>query len=181
MSSACKGIMAIAISGQCCSGKSTLCRILAQKLNWIHADVGIEFRAAASLRGLSIEKFGSISDEVLRRIDAETSRRIFNEPFKIWDGRLTCFLARTDPRILKVYCRANVITRAKRCAERDSCTYDEAKIRVRQRDIEEAVVFRRLYGFSNPFNSQWVDLLLDTSSRSVDELSEILLRKLEIG
>lgn len=181
MSAARKGIMAIAISGQCCSGKSTLCRILAQKLNWVHVDVGKEFRAAASLKGLSIEKFGSLSDEALRRIDVETSQRIFNEPHEIWDGRLTCFLARADARIFKVYCMANANTRAKRCAERDSCTYSAAKIRVRHRDIEEANVFRRLYGFFNPYDSQWVDLLLDTSSKSADELSEILLRKLEIG
>lgn len=168
----------LAISGQCCSGKSTLCKVLSQKLNWTHVDVGNEFRTIAKSKGLEIERFGSVSDKLLCQIDDQMRQRIQTEEKTIWDGRLTCYLAHSNRKVFKVYCVADLDIRADRCANRDKMTFEKAKRKVLVRDNEEANVFRRLYGFSNPFNIEWVNLKLNASSKSSEELASIVIKAL---
>ncbi len=168
-----------AVSGQCSSGKSTLCRVLSRKLNWPHVDIGNEFRRAARSKGLEIEKFGSVSDKLLREIDDKMLVRIQSEEKMIWDGRLACYLARSSSKVFKVYCVADLDVRATRCGKRDRLAFEEARRRVLTRDNEEANVFRRLYGFSNPFDISWVNLKLDTSSKSSEELACTVVESLD--
>lgn len=170
----------LAVSGQCCSGKSTLCRVLSKKLNWTHVDVGNEFRKIAKTKGIGIEKFGSIPEKLLRQVDDQIRQRIQTEVNTIWDGRLTCYLAHENMRIFKIYCVADLDVRAERCASRDKMPFEEAKRKVLTRDIEEADVFKRLYGFSNPYNTEWVNLRLDTSYKSSKELASIVIRALRM-
>jgi len=168
----------LAVSGECSSGKSTLCRILSQRLNWAHVDVGNEFRRIAKLRGLKVEEFGSIPDPLLRQIDDHIQHRIKTEVNTIWDGRLTCYLARNSMKIFKVYCVATLNVRAERSANRNKISFKEARISVLARDIEEADVFKRLYGISNPYDPEWVNLWLDTSAKSPEELAVMILLSL---
>lgn len=170
----------LAVSGQCCSGKSTLCRILSKKLNWTLVDVGNEFRKIAKTKGIGIEKFGSIPDKLLRQVDNQIRQRIHTEVNTIWDGRLTCYLAHENKRIFKIYCVADLDVRADRCASRDKMPLEEVKRKVLMRDIEEADVFKRLYGFSNPYSPKWVNLRLDTSDKSPEELARIAIRALRM-
>jgi len=168
----------LAVSGQCCAGKSTLCRILSKKLKWKHVDVGSEFRKIAKLQGLRIEEFGSIPDEILRNIDDQICHGIETKEYTIWDGRLTCYLARDKTMVFKVYCTANLDIRANRAANRDNISIEEAKKNVLARDAEEARVFKRLYGFSDPYDPKWANLYLDTSSDSPEELANIVIQML---
>lgn len=178
MSKVLNDYFSLAVSGQCCSGKSTLCKILSRKLKWTHVDVGNEFRKLAKIRGIGIEKFGSIGDKLLRQIDDQICQRIQTEANTIWDGRLTCYLAHNNTKIFKVYCIADLNVRSKRCASRDTIPFKKAKSKVLARDIEEADVFERLYGFSNPYNTKWVNLRLNTSFNSPEELANIVMRAL---
>ena len=57
-------ITSIAVSGQCSSGKSTLCRVLDKKLGWKHVNVGDEFKRLAVEHGFRIENFGSIPENM---------------------------------------------------------------------------------------------------------------------
>lgn len=170
----------LAVSGQCCSGKSTLCKTLSKKLNWAHVDVGSEFRKIAQTKGIVIERFGSITDELLRQVDDQIRQRIQTEVNMIWDGRLTCYLAHSNNRIFKLYCIADLDVRAERCACRDKIPFEEAERKVLARDKEEADVFRRLYGFSNPYNPEWVNLQLNTSSKSSEGLASIVMKALHL-
>ncbi len=168
----------LSVSGQCCSGKSTLCKILSKKLNWAHVNVGNEYRKIARLKGLEIEKFGSIPDILLRQIDDQIHQRIQTETNIIWDGRLACYLARDNMKIFKVYCLADLDIRAERAANRDKMPLEKAKRKVLTRDVEEANVFKRLYNISTQYNLKWVDLRLNTSSNSPEELANIIIRAL---
>lgn len=169
----------LAISGECSSGKSTLCRTLSQRLNWEHVDVGGEFRKICELRGLKIEEFGSIPDPLLRQIDDQIQRRIKTEVNMVWDGRLTCYLARNIMKIYKVYCLADLKVRAERLAGRDKAPLKEARRNVLARDAEEVDVFKRLYGILNPYSKKWVHLRLDTSRESPRELADTVLGALK--
>ena len=169
----------LAVSGECSSGKSTLCEILSRRLNWKHVDVGNEFRKICEHRGLKIEEFGSIPDPLLRQIDDQIQHRIKTKVNIVWDGRLTCYLARNITKIFKVYCMADPNIRAERSASRNKISLREARGNVFARDSEEMDVFKRLYGFSNPYNKKWINLLLDTSYKSSEELADIVLRALK--
>lgn len=170
----------LAISGQCCSGKSTLCRILSKKLNWSHVNIGNEYRKIAKSEGLEIEKFGSIPDILLRQIDDQIHQRIQTEANMIWDGRLACYLARDNVKTFKVYCAAGLDVRAERSASRDKISFEEARRKVLARDTEEANVFKRLYNILNPGSKKWVNLRLDTSYNSPEELADTVLRALSL-
>lgn len=178
MTNICGDFSSLAVSGQCSSGKSTLCKILSKSLNWKHVDVGNEFRKIAKYEGLEIEKFGSISDELLRHIDEQIRQRIQTEENMIWDGRLTCYFTRSNGKVFKVYCMADLPIRAGRCANRDKMNFEEATRKVLARDKEEASVFRRLYGFSNPFSTEWMNLKLDTSAKSSEVLANMVMQAL---
>lgn len=166
----------IAVSGKCSSGKSTLCRILSHQLNWKHVDVGKEFRKISELRGLRIEQFGSIPDLLLRQIDDQIQRRIKTEVNVVWDGRLTCYLAHNLSKILKVCCVADLDVRAERFATREEISFEEATSRVLSRDTEEADVFKGLYDISDPYSRKWIDLRLDTSHSSPEDLASVVFR-----
>lgn len=168
----------LAVSGLCCTGKSTICRTISSKLKWTHIDVGSEFRRIANSQGLRIEEFGSISDTELRYVDDQIKQRIESEEYRIWDGRLTCYLARANTKVLKVYCIADINVRVERCARRDSVPLEDAWKKVLARDIEEREVFDRLYGVSNPYSPAWVNLSLDTSSHSPEALTSFIVQEL---
>jgi len=51
---------------------------------------------------------------------------------------------------------------------------------MRALDAEEAEVFKRLYGILNPFDTKWVNLSLDASSSSAEELANIVMRALHV-
>jgi predicted cytidylate kinase len=171
-------IVSLAISGQCCSGKSTLCRIISGKLGWIHVDIGNEFRKLAELEGLEIERFGAVPDTLLRQIDEKILQHMKNETNTVWDGRLACYLARNNDRVFKVYCVAQLEIRIERAAFRDEISPRKAKQRILARDNEEANVFKRLYDLSTPYDPKWVDLLIDTSADSPATLSNTILKVL---
>jgi len=54
----------------------------------------------------------------------------------------------------------------------------ETRQKVLSRDVEEADVFKRLYGLSNLCDERWVNFRLDTSQNSPEELSKIVLQAL---
>ena len=169
-------VTSLAISGQCSSGKSTLGKLLATKLGWNYVSVGEEFKRLAAEQGLPIEDFGSIPEKVLRAVDIQNETRIQTEHNVIWDGRLTCYLARKYSYVFKVYCTANFEIRAQRTATRDHLSFHEAKLKVLARDQEEKEVFRRLYNISKLQNMKWVNLIIDTSFYSPENLTLKVLK-----
>ena len=78
----------LAISGECSSGKSSICKRLSQNLGWVHVNIGMEFRKLTSNEGLDIEQFGKIPNNLLRRVDRKILARMRSEINRIWDGRL---------------------------------------------------------------------------------------------
>jgi predicted cytidylate kinase len=152
----------IAVSGQACSGKSTICHRLSDKLGWQHVNIGEEFRRLAARNHLAIEEFGSVPEKELRRIDTEIIHRIRKEPNIIWDGRLACYLSRGIENVFKVYCLLPIETRSERLANREKIAFKDAESRIMKRDVEEKEVFKRLYALSDPYSPEWVNLKVET-------------------
>ena len=164
----------IAISGQACSGKSTICKFLEEKTGWKHVDVGGEFRKLAVNCHLEIEQFGSIPETSLRKVDQEIAQRIAKEFNKIWDGRLVCYLSQPIDSVFKVYCTAPMEVRAERLSLRERISIADASRKIMKRDLEEKEVFQSLYSLSDPYNSKWVDLQLNTVGSPVSLLDQVM-------
>jgi len=168
----------LAVSGQCCAGKYTLCEALAERTGWTHIDVGSKLRGMASAGGIDIDRFGSLPDKALRQVDDEIQRRMEREKNKIWDGRLTCYLARRNSYIFKVWCKASLEARAARLGSKDNVTIEEARTKVLARDSEEIRVFARLYGVQLSDSHKWVDIVLDLTTGSPEHFADIVRRRL---
>ena len=164
----------IAVSGQACSGKSTLCKLLSNKLEWCYVEIGGEIRKLAIEHHLAIEHFGSIPDPQLRQVDEHIEQRISIETNTIWDGRLACYLARKATRIFKIYCIAPIELRSLRLSVREKISLENARAIIEKRDSEEEEVFRRLYALHSPYNEKWVNLKVDTSNPPDALLNSIL-------
>lgn len=174
MSNELKDFNSIAVSGQACSGKSTICKLLAELLRWQHVNIGTEIRKLANIYGFEIENFGSIPPNKLRKVDQEIIQRIHKEPHVIWDGRLACYLSRDIPSCFRIFCTLPIKERSKRLAKRENILLTTAEERITNRDIEENNVFKRLYGLSSPCDSKWINLIIDTSDSSNQIIKQIL-------
>jgi CMP/dCMP kinase len=168
-------VNSIAISGSACSGKTTLSTLLAKQLRWNHVNVGQLFRDLASEQRIPIEKFGSLDDSALRKIDEGVKQRMRSTPHVVWEGRLTAWLATTLPDVVSVYCVAGDRTRVRRCVGRENILLAEARRQIKQRDEEESRVFRRLYGITDIRHEVHFDIVLDTAKKvPADLLTEII-------
>lgn len=168
-------VNSIAISGSACSGKTTLSTLLAKQLRWNHVNVGQLFRDLAGEQGLPIEKFGSLDDSALRKVDEGVKQRMKTASHVVWEGRLTAWLATTLPDVVSVYCVAGDRTRVKRCAGREHILLADARRQIKQRDDEEGRVFSRLYGIADIRREVHFDILLDTARKvPVELLTEIM-------
>jgi len=170
MASRARKISCIAVSGSACSGKTTLATQLAIDLGWRHTNVGQIFRDLARDSGLPVERFGSLDDASLRRVDAEVQSRMKTSSHCVWEGRLTAWLAGALPQVMSVYCFADDSTRAYRCARRERIPVEDARRQISKRDEEEQLVFKRLYNISDIRKEAHFDLVIDTSTSEPREL-----------
>ena len=171
-------ISSIAISGQACSGKTTLATLLAKDMRWNHVNVGQIFRDLVRDSGLLVEDFGSLDDASLRQVDEEMQLRMKTTFHCVWEGRLTAWLAKSLPHVMTIYCYADDTTRANRCAKRESLSLEDALGQISKRDEEERLVFKRLYDISSVQKEASFDLTIDTSSNSPHGLLEQVKRHL---
>lgn len=163
------------MSGANGTGKTTLCSVLSARLRWKHVKIGEEFRRIAEEFKLDIKDFGSVPDDVLHKVDLIMEEKMAVEKQVVYDGRLSCYLARNRPNIFKILCRANLDVRVERTSIRDNMTIEEAKKQIKAREVEEKKVFKRLYELENPFDLQWIDLVVDSSDKTPEALvSEII-------
>ena len=53
-----------------------------------------------------------------------------------------------------------------------------AKKKILAREVEEKSVFKRLYKLDNPFDLQWIDLVVDVSNKTPEELGSDIITEM---
>ena len=166
----------IVVSGQPGSGKTTIARGLAQRLGIEHLSSGKLFREYAARLGMDIVEFHRYAEEhpeVDREID-EYVRSRASKGGVVIDSHVALWLLR-DLAHVAIYVKASLEVRARRIAERDGVSVEDAERELRKREESNRRRYMSLYGvdISDIFRA---DLVVDTSLIGPDEAIDVSYR-----
>lgn len=171
--------MILTLNGRGGSGKSTVARILARKLDFKHYSSGDFMRSLAKERGLSLLELSKLAESD-KSIDEEIDRRQIKlgekEDDFVIDARLAAHFL---PDSVKVFLECDDMTRAKRIlgakrSDEDNPDIDTTITNIRTREASEVKRYRTYYGF-DPYDPANYDLVIDTSTRSPEEIADMVM------
>jgi CMP/dCMP kinase len=168
--------MIITISGKAGSGKSTVAKELAKKLNLKHYSIGDLMRQLAKEKKISLSKLSKLAekdDSIDLELDKKTIDLRENDNFVI-DGRLTAYFLPFSN--LKVFLDCNDKVRAERILkdnreDEKSKNSRELVKKIKNREQSERKRYTKLYSIDY-YDKKLYDLMIDTTSLSIEEVLE---------
>ena len=171
--------MIITISGKAGSGKSTVAKLVAKKLNLRHYSIGDLMRKLAKEKSLSLNKMSRLAEKD-KSIDMELDKKTIGlreEDNFVIDGRLTAhFLPYAG---LKVFLdcddkvRAERILKDKRNDEKSKSLKELVK-KIRQREQSERKRYSKLYKIDYHDKTLY-NLMIDTTNLSIKEVVDEII------
>jgi len=171
--------MLITISGLPGSGKTTVARLLAQRLGLPHIYAGDLYRRAAAERGVSLEEFNALSEQdhsIDRALDAKMAEYA-RRGDAVLEGRLAGFIALQEgTEALRVFLTASDDVCAQRVAQREDRDWRTVLDLNRARQRSDAMRYRVIYGFDLDDTSIY-DLILNSDNQTPEALAEQILAR----
>jgi len=169
--------MLITISGVPGSGKTTVAKLLADRLGLPHVYAGDLYRQEAKRRGLSLEQFNELCERdhsIDRALDAAMAARA-RQGGVVLEGRLAGYLAAADGLdALKVWLDAGDEVRARRVAEREGADWQAVLEENRTRHGSDAKRYKTIYGYDLGDTGVY-DIVLSTDDRTPEALVQELV------
>lgn len=167
--------MRISISGPPGSGKTTVCVLVAKKLDCEYVLIGQIFRQLAAERSVDLETFGRLAEED-ETIDKELDKRMLaianSKENIVLEGRLTGALLKSRKvQVFAVYVDADEHVRAQRIAKREGANPENVLKQIRKRERSERKRYKAYYGI-DPSDRKLYDLWLDSSNSTAEALAE---------
>jgi len=168
----------ITISGLPGTGKTTVAKLLEQRLGLRYVYSGEIFRRLAEQHQMSLEEFGKYC-ESHRNIDEELDRYqlgILKEGNVILEGRLSGWLAfQNHIPAVKVLLHADIQIRASRIVKREQGDIEKRKKEILKREKSEATRYKKYYGIDVSDTSIY-DVIIDAGDKTPEQIMEIILR-----
>lgn len=172
--------MIITISGALGSGKSTVAKLVAQKLNLKHYSTGDFMREIAIKRGLTLLELGKLAEKdssVDKELDERQIRLGKEEDNFIIDARLGWHFI---PNSIKVFLNvadeeaARRVFAERRADEKYNTTLDVTLNNIKRRKESETNRYRQYYGV-NYFDLKNYDLVVDTTKLTAEKVADKLI------
>lgn len=171
--------MIITLSGIAGSGKSTVAKLVAQKLGFKHYSTGDFMRTLAKENDMTLLEFSKVAESdptIDKKIDALTIKLAKEEDDFVIDSRLAFHFI---PQSIKIFLDVNKQEGARRIfsakrSEESSQSIDEAYDKILERIASERKRYNEIYGFDYLDTSKF-DLIVDTSSITPEEVVTTIL------
>lgn len=175
--------MIITIGGKAGSGKSTIAKQLAKKLNLKHYSIGDLQRGIAKEKGITLMELSKLEEEnpaIDKELDEKQKELGKKEDNFVIDGRLSAFFI---PNSIKIFLDADEKVRAERILkdERDSeknGDIDETIKNIKEREESEKIRYKKYYGFDCYDESKY-DIIIDSSNLTVEEIINKILKTIK--
>lgn len=175
--------MIITISGYHGTGKSTIGKLIAEKLEIQYYSTGQAFRDLAQEMKMTLEEFTKFVEEN-PEIDKKLDNKIVEIAQRgniIIDSQISGYILKSiaDFKILLI---CPLETRVKRMVERDNTNYEKKLKETKLREKSELERFKRLYQIDLNNEEEMTllyDLVINTETLSIEKILEKILAAIE--
>ncbi len=164
----------IAISGQVASGKTTVARLLADKLSYRFVSIGELFRKVAAEKGLTLMQLHELAERD-HSIDLHVDQVSIEEAKKgrvVIEGHLAAWIVK-DYADVKIYLKADMTSRANRLARREGISINDAINEIKTREESNRRRYMNIYSIDINDLSIF-DLVVDTSLININDTLDIV-------
>ncbi len=168
--------MIIAISGKSGCGNSTICRLISEQFSL--KVINYTFRDYATEHGHSFQEMHALArsnPDIDKHID-ERQVALSREGNCVVGSRLAIWLVENPT--LRIYLRANLMTRARRIALRERRSWLRTILYTFCRDLRDIRRYRTAYNININNYHNHCDIVLNSGTCSPQELLAIISRKL---
>lgn len=179
----------VCVSGMAGTGKSTLCRKLAQKYGLRYYSGGDALKELAAEDGYTIsgpgwwESSGGLNFLEKRGKDGKFDKAVDDKLLENARQGNVLLDSWTMPWLLpygfKIWLSASVDKRAERIVKRDKITFKEALEVMKEREGKTKAIYQRFYGFALGEDFTPFHLVMDTDNLKADEVFSVLCKVLD--
>lgn len=168
----------ITISGQICTGKTTLFWNLYRTLHWPTFSASLFFRDYAKLHHASLEKAEEQSNKITKEIDLGMRSLMKKRSEMIIEGWMAGLMARGIPHVLKILLTCDPKEQIKRFAHRAGVDKGAAKQKIHDRERNLFAVLKKIYNRDDFLDPKNYDLVINTTKQSPEKILQAVLQKL---
>ena len=172
-------MVTITVSGNPGSGKSTVAKLLEDKLGFRYVYSGMIFREMAKKYNMSLEEFGKYCEgnsEIDKELD-DRQLEILRKGDVILEGRLAGWLAHLNNiPAFKVAVVADLETRAQRIVKREKGSLEKRKKEIQERERSEVLRYKNYYNIDLK-NTSIYDIVIDSGDKTPEKIVDIIIKK----